>query len=128
LTADLPARIPEWIGERFGFRPPAVVRTAAQIERIVAANPFLADGAPESALHVLFLADAPDPARLAALDPDRSPPETIMAQGREIYLHAPNGLARSKFTNDYFDRTLATISTARNWRTVTTLLALMTER
>lgn len=128
LAAELPARIPERIADQFGFRPPVVVRTAAQLEQVVAANPFLTDGAPEAALHVLFLAGAPDPARLAALDPDRSPPERIAAAGQEIYLHAPHGLARSKFTNDYFDRTLATISTARNWRTVTTLLAMLTER
>lgn len=128
LAAELPARIPARIADQFGFQPPVVVRTAANMERVVAANPFLAEGAPETALHVLFLADAPEPARLAALDPDRSPPERFVAHGQEIYLHAPNGLARSKLTNDYFDRTLATISTARNWRTVTTLLTMLSER
>ena len=36
----------------------------------------------------------------------------------EVYLHFPNGVARSKLTNDYLDRTLGTVSTVRNWRTV----------
>jgi uncharacterized protein (DUF1697 family) len=34
-------------------------------------------------------------------------------------------MARTRLTNAYFDTTLATISTARNWRTVTKLLELM---
>ena len=44
--------------------------------------------------------------------------------GQEIYLHLPNGAARTKLTNDYFDTKLGTISTGRNWRTVTKLHAL----
>lgn len=39
-------------------------------------------------------------------------------RGREIFLHCPNGVARTKLTNDYFDAKLATTSTMRNWRTV----------
>jgi uncharacterized protein (DUF1697 family) len=125
LAMEIPALIAAGIAERFGFQAPVVTRTAAQLRQVVARNPYLAAGAPETALHVLFLAAAPDPARIAALDLDRSPPDTFVAQGQEIYVHAPNGLGRSKLTNDYFDRTLGTISTGRNWRTVTTLLAMM---
>ena len=36
----------------------------------------------------------------------------------------PNGVARSKLTNAYFDRALATVSTIRNWRTVLAVLEL----
>jgi len=39
-------------------------------------------------------------------------------KGREIYLWLPNGFGRSKLSNAYFDSKLATVSTARNWRTV----------
>ena len=38
--------------------------------------------------------------------------------GRDIYLRCPNGIGRSKLTNDYFDRALGTTSTGRNWQTV----------
>jgi uncharacterized protein (DUF1697 family) len=33
-------------------------------------------------------------------------------------------MARTKLTNDYFDRRLATTSTVRNWRTVLALVEL----
>jgi uncharacterized protein (DUF1697 family) len=46
-------------------------------------------------------------------------------RGRHIYVSYPNGSGRSKFNLDYFERTLATTATARNWNTVTRLLALM---
>jgi uncharacterized protein (DUF1697 family) len=61
---------------------------------------------------------------MAALDPARSPGDEFVARGRELYLRLPNGVARSKLTNAYFDRALATTSTIRNWRTVLELLAL----
>jgi uncharacterized protein (DUF1697 family) len=42
-------------------------------------------------------------------------------RGREIYLHLPHGVARTKLTNAWFDRALRTKSTLRNWRTTLAL-------
>ena len=69
-------------------------------------------------LHVGFLADKPEPARVKLLDPKRSPPDEFEVKGREVYFHFPNGLGRSKLTNLWFDKELATLSTVRNWNTV----------
>ena len=124
LAADLPDRIAAEIAHRFGVRSPVILRTADQLKD-VANNPFLASGAAVEKLHVMFLATRPDPKRVAALDPDRSPPDEFAVRNQEIYLHLPNGAARSKLTNAYFDAKLATTSTARNWRTVTMLLELI---
>jgi uncharacterized protein (DUF1697 family) len=125
LAARLPAAIAARIAERFGYRTPVVLRTAAELADVVANNPFLKRGAAEDALHVLFLASLPTSDMIHALDHDRSPPDAFIVQGREVYLQLPGGAARSKLTNAYFDAKLATISTGRNWRTVTTLLDLM---
>ena len=54
----------------------------------------------------------------------RSPPDAFAVRGREIYLHLPNGMARTRLTNAYLEAILATTSTARNWRTVQAVLAL----
>jgi len=124
-AARLPVLIPTRVGERFGHKPPIILRTAEQIETVLATNPFLKMGAPEETLHVMFLADVPAPGAVKALDPDRSPPDTFLVQGQEIYLRMPNGMGETKLTNAYFDSKLATISTARNWRTVGKLLELM---
>lgn len=118
LVDGLRARITEAIAASHGYRIPIVMRTASDFDRIVCDNPFLAAGADSAKLHVGFLAAAPAPARLARLDPDRSPPDAFEVRDREVFLHFPAGVARSKLDNAYFDRTLDTMCTIRNWRTV----------
>jgi uncharacterized protein (DUF1697 family) len=125
IATKLPARIASRIEADFGYRTPVVLRTADQLATIVANNPFRVSEATLDSLHVLFLADPPGPSRVASLDPNRSPPDAFIFRGQEVFLHCPNGVARTKLTNAYFDSKLATISTGRNWRTVTKLLVLM---
>jgi uncharacterized protein (DUF1697 family) len=121
-AARIPDAIAKRVADRLGFRAPVVMRTAGELRAIARGNPFLRAGADPKALHVMFLADLPTPARIAALDPGRSPPDEFAARGREIYLRCPNGVGRSKLTNQYFDTKLATTSTMRNWRTVLKLV------
>jgi uncharacterized protein (DUF1697 family) len=118
-------RIAAHIEKRFGYRIPVILRTAEQLKNTVAKNPFLKAGADEKMLHVMFLADAPNPRNVRALDPETFRPDIFTVRGQEVYLHLPNGAARSKLTNYFFDSKLATTSTSRNWRTVTTLLEWM---
>ncbi len=118
LADGLPALVSAEIAASRGFQIPVVLRTASEFNRIVRDNRFLTAGADPTKLHVGFLADTPDPAHVARLDPDRSPPDVFEVQGREVYLHFPAGVARSKLDNAYFDRTLHTVCTIRNWRTV----------
>lgn len=124
-VASLSGAITAQIAARFGYRVPVILRTVAQVDEAIRHNPFIAQGTAENTLHVLFLAGQPGAGRIAALDAHRSAPDAFAVRGQEVYLHLPNGAARTKLTNDYFDTKLATTSTGRNWRTVTTLLALM---
>jgi len=124
-AAQLPELITAQIAERFGHRPPVILRTVEQLREVVNNNPFLQAGAGEETLHVMFLANRPDPARVETLDPNRSPPDAFAVRGQEIYLQLPRGVADTKLSNAYFDSKLATISTGRNWRTVLKLLELM---
>lgn len=126
LARRIPDRIEKAIADRFGYRIPVVTRTAGELRKVVRGNPFLRAGADAGTLHVAFLADSPAVARVKALDPDRSPPDAFVVRGREIYLHCPNGFARTKLTNAYFDSKLSTMTTVRNWRTVETLVDLLT--
>ena len=124
-AARLPGLIAAQIAKRFGYGVPVQLRTAEQIGNVIRNNPFLQAGVAETELHVMFLADLPAPRCVQSLDPDRSPPDTFSVRGQEVYLRLPNGMARTKLTNQYFDSKLATIGTARNWRTVTKLFELM---
>lgn len=124
-AAALPGVIAAHIAERFGLRVPVVVRTTEQLGAVIHHNPYLEAGAPEDQLHVYFLADTPSAERVALLDADRSSPDAFAVHGQEIYLRLPNGMARTRLTNAYFDAKLATTSTARNWRTVKTLYEML---
>jgi uncharacterized protein (DUF1697 family) len=121
-AAQLPGAIKKAISKRFGFDAPLVMRSAAELRGVTRTNPFLRGGADPDSLHVMFLADRPAAARLATLDPKRSPTDEFEVRGREIYLRCPNGLGRTKLTNEYFDKRLETTSTVRNWRTVLKLI------
>jgi uncharacterized protein (DUF1697 family) len=113
------------IEKRFGYRIPIVLRTSEQLLKTIASNPFLKAGADLKALHVYFLADSPNDRAIAGLDLARSTPDVFHVLGQEIYLHLPNGMARTKLTNAYFDSKLSTTCTARNWATVLKLAEMM---
>jgi uncharacterized protein (DUF1697 family) len=119
--------VSEGLAERFGLSVPVVTRTAAELHQAARVNPFLRAGADPETLHLAFLAESPTAARVAELDPRRSPPDEFVVLGREIYLRCPKGVGGSKLTNAYFDSKLATISTARNWRTVLKLVEMTTQ-
>ena len=124
LADEMPTLISASIERQFGYEITVVTRSAPDIEAVVRANPYIEAGAEADKLHVVFLADAPDAERIEGLDPDRSPPDEFVVRGREVYLHCPDGMARSKLTNAWFDSQLSTVSTMRNWKTVSKLLEL----
>jgi uncharacterized protein (DUF1697 family) len=118
----LPGKVERAIEAGFGYRVPVILRSAEDLGAVLRENPFLAGGADPGVLHVAFLSAEPLPARVAALDPARSPPDDFLVRGREIYLRCPNGYGNTKLTNAYFDAKLGATSTVRNWRTVEKLV------
>ena len=123
-SPDLAERAPEIVArairERLGYETAVVVRSSEELRQVAASNPFDTSGDPRF-LQVAFLEDAPSAETVSRLDPERSPPDAFAVRGRNVYLHYPNGVARSKLTNEYLAAQLRTASTMRNWRTVLTL-------
>lgn len=108
-----------------GFSVPVMVRTRDELAAAVDANPYPAAAAEPKTLHMVFLSDVPtDTSALDALDPAAYAPDEFRLIGREIYLHVPNGLGRSKLAAKLSNPRLGVTATARNWNTVTKLLAL----
>jgi uncharacterized protein (DUF1697 family) len=122
VCAGLSSAIAAQIAKTYGYRTPVILRTTKQLREAVAANPFPGE---EERLHLMFLQDKPGAGLVSALDANRSSPDRFLVRGAEIYLHLPNGAGQSKLTNAWFDSKLSTVSTLRNWRTVTKLLELM---
>ncbi|MCK7622011.1 DUF1697 domain-containing protein [Streptomyces sp. RS10V-4] len=118
-------RIEERILAELGLTVPVVVRTRDELAAAVAGNPF-PQAAPEpKTLHVTFLSGVPaDTARLDALDADAFAPDRFRLIGREVYLWCPQGIGRSRLADAVSRARLGVTATARNWSTVTKLLAL----
>lgn len=114
----------------YGFRCIFTTRSREEMEAVLRANPFLKKTDDGARLHVAFLADAPTPEGIAAVNAtfrERSPGDDLKILGREVYLHLPNGMAGSKLRNDYLDSRLKTMSTTRNWNTVKKLAEMMAQ-
>ena len=125
LVSSLNDVLPGRIHKVFGCTIPVVLRQVEQLETVLANNPFIKAGEKQETQYVVFLREAPTAEQVSTLDPGRSPPDQFVVVGSEIYLHMPAGMADSKLTNAYFDSRLKTVSTGRNWRTVTTLCEMM---
>jgi uncharacterized protein (DUF1697 family) len=118
------AAVADALAGRLGLRVAIILRTAGELGAISRYNPFLQWRADPAGLHVAFLDAWPAPARRAAIDPRRAPPDELMLQGREVYLLCPNGVGRTRLTVPYLEGRLGTTATMRNWRTVLKLASL----
>ena len=122
----LAARLEDGILERFGVTSPVILRSTTELAKAIAANPYVADETDEAKLHIGFLADKPGPAKVMALDPNRSPGDEFSVVGCEVHLHfGPGGAGQSKLTAAWFDKGLGTTITSRNLRSCRAILDLL---
>jgi uncharacterized protein (DUF1697 family) len=105
-----------------GFRTAVMVRTAAQLTAALDEQPF--PHADPGALHIAFLREEPAPERVAAFAVPDGPDEAVVA-GREVHLHHPGGMGRSKLTGAFIERALGVSATARRRSVVATIRDLL---
>ncbi len=132
-TAAMAAAMAAAIAAELAVSAPVVVVTRDELSRIVDDNPFHAEPDPKR-VHAVLLSEPPGPDLLGKLDAAVAQAaatgarDSVRAAGRTLYLHTPDGFGSS----DLADTVLKAVSapkagitgTARNWATVTKLLAL----
>lgn len=124
----LTQKIASAIERSHGFRPDVVIRTTAELKDIIGRNPFAKRrGIDPSKFLVTFLAGAPAPEDREKVSKIKANPEEMHIDGREVYIYFPNGVARPKISWTQVAKKLKTTGTARNWNTVTELLAMAEE-
>ena len=112
------------IADRFGLEVDVVVRTKDELAKVVARDPFEKAASEPKRYQVTFLDAEPDAEALAKLEAAATGGERLVASGRELYTWHPAGIGRSKLAALLAGPRLGVTATARNWTTVTTLLAL----
>lgn len=125
--ATLGKMIESMIVEKYGFEVPVIIRTADELENVIATNPHT--HVPEDKFNVYIVTFlAQEPAAEARVEIPAVGPageETVII-GREIYTFYPSGAGRSKMTTNYFEKKLGVTATARNWKSVRKLFDLAT--
>jgi uncharacterized protein (DUF1697 family) len=115
------------IARAFGLQIDVIVRTCEELAAVVERDPLGDIAADPKLYQVSFLAaelGAESSRALAAL---ALAPERLVVIGRELYAWHPNGVAGSPLARKLSARGLGVRATARNWTTVTKLLALAQE-
>lgn len=120
-TSRLSNQIRAEIKKRRGFDPHILLLELEDFEKVIQQNPFPAEAdADPKALHAGFLAAAPERPDMKTLESLKSDSERFRLISRVFYLHAPEGVGRSKLAAKA-ERLLGVPMTDRNWRTVRTL-------
>jgi uncharacterized protein (DUF1697 family) len=115
--AQLSKRLSAEILKRHGFEPYVHILTLEALAKAVAENPFPEAVVAPSSLHLGFLTSPPMSPDLKKLSSLRKESERFHLTERVFYLHAPNGVGRSKLAASS-EKLLGVPMTDRNWRTV----------
>ncbi|HIW61251.1 MAG TPA: DUF1697 domain-containing protein [Candidatus Stackebrandtia excrementipullorum] len=112
-------RIASGIADRFGFDVPVIIRSAAELDAVIAARPFPGRDLDPAKLTVTFLArPITDETRRAVAVPDGLPEEAVVTT-TEVYIYYPDGQGKSTLDRSPFWKPLGkAVTTTRNWRTI----------
>jgi uncharacterized protein (DUF1697 family) len=107
-NATLAKKIQNAIEKEFGFRPEVILRTADELRKAIAANPFAGRKNIEfGKLLLTFLAGDPGPDSRTTLLKFKDYPEELHLMGRELYIYFPNGAGKSKLPWSSVEKTAA---------------------
>jgi uncharacterized protein (DUF1697 family) len=113
--------------DRFGLDIDVLVRTRAELAKVVERDPLGRVAKDPKRYQVTFLAEKPNAEVVKKLAAAAVEPEQLVHVGRELYAWHPNGVGRSKLAALLSGPQLGVTATARNWVTVTKLLEMASE-
>ncbi len=115
---SLAAKIETAIENEFALKITVIVRTMAEIQKIVENNPFAGQFEDDKDLHVLFLNEKLSNEKRDLLLSNNNENEMFAVQNREIFCLLRVSVLDSLMGKDYIGKKLKVPATARNWRTV----------
>ena len=122
--AQVAAECERAIAASFGLEIAVVARTRDELADVIQRDP-LGDVATNPKRYQVTFLGAKLPAETARkLEAAAAGDERLVVSGRELYAWHPDGVGRSKLASLLAGRGLGVTATARNWTTVTSLLAL----
>ena len=117
-------KIKRRIEDRHGFEPKILILSQDELVAAVEANPFPEAQSDPKTLHFFFLAQSASGPNVDAIESARKATENFKLADRVFYLHAPEGIGRSKLAANV-EKHLGVATTARNFRTVEKLMTMV---
>jgi uncharacterized protein (DUF1697 family) len=129
-TAEIESTIEKVINRKFGYDIAVMVRHSEELKEILKKNPFISEGELSDSAHnaTLFLKDKPAPEQLKRLEGIDYPPDKFSISDREIFIFCPNGFGKTKLYTNFFENKLKIKGTARNLKTISTLIGMAEEK
>ncbi|MEK3751233.1 DUF1697 domain-containing protein [Paenibacillus sp. FSL E2-8871] len=113
------------IHEVFGFEVSVIIRTLAEMENVIANDPFqLSEPEEFKRWYVTFLPAEPSAEALDKLRTYENGPDKVRFVGREMYILYEVSVSQSPLFKVPFDRILGMTITARNWNTANKLVTM----
>ena len=126
---DISLKIESAILEKFNYNVPVLIRTVEEIGQWISVNPFLAEENFEpSKMAVILLYEEPTQAQIQKVINIDYPPDKFKIISREIFIYCPNGFGKTKLYTNFFEKKMSVTGTARNWKTITTILQIADKR
>lgn len=122
-SASLSTRIGRAVFDGHGFEPKVLLLTFEEMLGVARLNPFPEAEENPNSLHIYFLEKEPACAAIDKMNEIKSDTESFSMIGRAFYMHAPDGIGRSKLAAKA-EKLLGVSATGRNWRTVSKILEL----
>lgn len=121
--------IKEAIKKKFEYDLKVLVITKNELETVYTTNPYLErDDIDITKICVTFLSEIPTADNIQQIEKFTSSyMDEFKIIEKHIFLHCPTGFARTKLTNNLFERKLKSDATTRNWKTITKLVELSNE-
>jgi len=128
-VADMALAIETAIHNTFGYDVPVMIRTIPGLRNLITTNPYLSEiNFDPAKMAVIFLHDQPAESQIQKVEDVSYPPDKFKIIGNEIYTFCPNGFGRTKLYTNFFENKMKVTGTARNWKTITTLLDMAEKR
>ena len=121
---DVAGDVAQLIAAEFGLDIAVVVRTHAQLARVVALDPLGKVAKDPKRYQVSFLSARPSADVIRRIEASTAANKRVVVDGREIYAWHPETIARSRLWALLAGQKLGVTATARNWTTVQKLLEL----
>ena len=127
-AVEIEKAIKQAIFKNYGFDVPVLVRTADEVETVFNSNPFLPKETDINKLYVTFLAEKPIKENLEKFKAIHFEDANYQIIGNHVYICYDTKVSNSKLTNNLIESKLKVTATSRNWKTVTKLFEMSSNK